>query len=788
MRKILFIAAAIVVGLLAIVAAILLFVDVDQFREPIRAQLEARLKRSVSIGKLGLKLMPLSIRADDVAIGESPKFPAQHPFVTGKETYVRVGLGALLKKQVDVQSLHLVAPTVELIRNRNGEWNYQSLGESSGGSASGGSKVQLTQLRIEDGRIAITDLKNNTSRAVYDHIDVVLKNFKPGQRFDLNAQVHLPAKGKDLVTAHLSGDTPGAGQSLASGALDGEVVIEAVTLTGLQAFLGSTPSEVAKSVFNGKAQFQGRGGIVTGKGNIEITEPRLKNPAKLDLEFRDDSNSGLVTISPATIKVGGLVATGNATLRTKETPTTITAEVRTQNAALADLLNLATAFGSAEGIRGTGVLSLDAHVAGPLSAASYEATGSLRDARLTLDSLTKPVEIQSVALKASKDQAMFDNLSGAIGSSHLRGNLTVRNFSNPDLQFNADVDRLDTAELQQLVVPSTGKKSGNSASTSVHGSGAISVGTLTYNQLALNNVHATCKLDNGILRLDPLTAKLFGGDQSGSITVDTRQQETAYDVRAKINQVDANKLLSATTSVRDRLYGMLSGDIDVHANPHKGEEAVRALNGTVRVQLLNGKLAGVQMMNELAGLAKFLGYARKSDNFTNIVKLAGSLKIQNGVADTDDLQMQFDGGSLGAAGTMGLVDQQLKLRITAVLAKQVSQLAGGSQVGGWMSTALGNSKGELVIPAVVSGTFERPRFEPDAQRMAKMKLEGLLPTHDNPAGAVSAVQGILGALGRKPDGAGSKADPSTPPASGDTPKKPNIFDIIDSVRKKSQQK
>jgi AsmA protein len=787
MRKLLFIAAGVAVVLLAIGAAIVLFVDVDQFREPIRAQLEARLKRSVSIGKLGLKLMPLSIRVDDITIGESPNFSSQHPFVTAKETYVGVGIGALLRKQVDVESLHLVAPTVELIKSSSGQWNYQSLGESTSGPATTrGSNIQLAQLQIDDGRIAVTDLQQHKPRAVYDHIDIALKNFKTGRRFDLEAQVHLPAAGKNLIRAHVSGDTPSAGQSPDLGTLDGEVDLNEVSFTGLQAFLGSAPSEVAKAVFNGKAQFQSRGGTLTGKGSIDIAEPRLKESAKLDFQIRDDANAGMFTLSPATLKVGGLIATGNASIRTKETPSTVSAEVRTDNAALADLLNLAAAFGLAEGVRGTGRVSLEAHVSGPVTAVAYNATGSLSDAKLTLDSLSKPVEIQSAALKLSKDQAALDNLSAAVGSSHLRGNIAVHNFASPDLQFNADIDRLDTAELQQMVVPSTGKKSGTFSQKTLHGSGTISVGTLTYNQLALTNVHATCNIENGVVRLDPLTAKLFGGDQAGSITVDTRQAETAFDVRAKINKVDANKLISATTSVKDLLYGMLSGDIDVRANPHKGEETGRALNGTVQLQLLNGKLAGVQMMNELAGLAKFLGYARRSDNFTNIIKLAGTLKIQNGVANTDDLQMQFDGGSLGAAGTIGLVDQQLKLRVTAILAKQISQLAGGSQVGGWMSTALGNSKGELVIPAFVSGTFQKPHFEPDAQRLAKMKLEGLLPTHDNPTGAVSA---ILGALTHRDSGnTGAKAGQPPAPGAGNTPKKPDIFDIIDSVRKKTEQK
>lgn len=182
-------------------------------------------------------------------------------------------------------------------------------------------------------------------------------------------------------------------------------------------------------------------------------------------------------------------------------------------------------------------------------------------------------------------------------------------------------------------------------------------------------------------------------------------------------------------------------------------------------------------------MAKFPGYSRSSETFTKILKLAGTFNIQNGIANTDNLQLQFDHGSLAGAGTMGLADQTLNLHVTTVLAKDAAQRSGIQQVGGLMSTVLSNSKGELVIPAIVTGTFGNPRFEPAAAKMAKMKLDGLLPIHDNPLGAAGK---ILGALtgGRS----ASAAAPGQPGAAAAPQKKPGLFDVIDAVRKKAEQK
>jgi hypothetical protein len=138
-------------------------------------------------------------------------------------------------------------------------------------------------------------------------------------------------------------------------------------------------------------------------------------------------------------------------------------------------------------------------------------------------------------------------------------------------------------------------------------------------------------------------------------------------------------------------------------------------------------------------------------NLTTIVKLSGDLGIVNGVASTRNLQLQMDGGSLAAAGSMNLADQTLNLKTTAVIDRANSQKVGGKSIGGFMQTALANNDGELVIPAIVTGSFAHPHFAPDIEQMAQMKLKNLLPTASSPGKALSNILG------------GSKAPASSQP-------------------------
>ena len=54
-----------------------------------------------------------------------------------------------------------------------------------------------------------------------------------------------------------------------------------------------------------------------------------------------------------------------------------------------------------------------------------------------------------------------------------------------------------------------------------------------------------------MIQLNPLTSQVYGGQQSGSMTVDTRPNPMTYAVNAKLTDVDANKMLSSVSSVKD---------------------------------------------------------------------------------------------------------------------------------------------------------------------------------------------------------------------------------------------
>jgi hypothetical protein len=201
----------------------------------------------------------------------------------------------------------------------------------------------------------------------------------------------------------------------------------------------------------------------------------------------------------------------------------------------------------------------------------------------------------------------------------------------------------------------------------------------------------------------------------------------------------------------DKITGAGTMNLDIHASgPIKSistSEIEKAVNGTVNVNFNNVKYSGADINHELASIAGFLGSnptGQASRGVTNILKMTGDIVVKNGIAQTNNLQAQLYVGNVGAAGTANLLDETLNMRVTAVLSRGFSQKVGGQNIGGFMKTALANPQGELVIPALVTGTFSNPRFSPDVQQLAQMKLKNLVPNINNPASVAGTLQNLLG--------------------------------------------
>jgi len=234
-----------------------------------------------------------------------------------------------------------------------------------------------------------------------------------------------------------------------------------------------------------------------------------------------------------------------------------------------------------------------------------------------------------------------------------------------------------------------------------------------------------------------------------------------------LRSVNANlpEILAMARAYDVRGVGGINGsgtlNFDIHASGPvqsvRASEIMKVLNGHATMNFNDMSIAGLDVAQELASIAGLKKPAPDTGG-TDMKHLTGRVVVTNGVAQTNDLRAILSVGNIAAAGTANLVSHALHLRATAVLSKEASREAGSGSIAGVLLPVLANSRGELVIPGIITGTFENPKFEPDMDQLSLMRLKGMVPTSDNPFG----VLGTLFGHGKKDD----TKPPSQSPAKG----------------------
>jgi AsmA protein len=681
--------------LAVVLVALLIFAatfNVNKYHDKIQSELEQHLGRTTTLGDMHLSVFPPRFRVENPSIADDPHFSTGTPFVKAQELDVFVKLLPLLHKQVEIDTLTLQRPSVNLIKNAAGVWNFASLGHpsenaqpaptsptpaqtpprennpSSPQQPSSQQQFSLGELTISNGQVSILDQQKSKVPSVYDHIDVTLKDFSPDTPFTVDASVRMAGAGSQEARLEGKGGPIVNGQPAAT-PFHGTLSLKQVSIGDLSKFLNSPALNGTDGTITGDTKIDNQSGKLTAQGETHVQNAKIQGtelgfPVIAQYDLTDDMTSDLLTIRNFVVKLGSTPLEINGTVNAKNTPAVLDLKVKANNVSIAEAAKLAATSGMAlsPGTNASGNVNADVRATGPADKPALNGTITASNIQLSGKDIPQPVQIPSLNLNLTPTQIQSAPFNVVSGGTTLNSQFTLRNYASPTPQVDATV-RAPNAQFPAV--------------------------------LAMAKAYGVTSLD-----------KVSG---EGTIKMDMHA----------------------------------SGPVKSLAS----SEIMRALNGTVDLNLKNVKYSGANISKELSSIAGFLNPSAatsSSDGVTNISTLTGNIVVKNGIAQTNNLQAQLDIGNVGAVGTANLVDQTLNLRVTAVLSQSASQKAGGNSVTGFMQTALANQKGELVVPAVVTGTFSNPKFAPDVQQIAQMKLKGLVPSLDNPGSLTGTLQNLLG--------------------------------------------
>ncbi|MBI2682371.1 MAG: AsmA family protein [Acidobacteriales bacterium] len=196
-RKLLIVFGSILGLIVLVILAIPFFVNAEKFRPMVETEARKALGREVKVGKLDLSILSGGVVASDVSIADDPAFSRQ-PFLQAKELQVGVELWPLITSgEARVTGLTVVEPSVTLIRNGAGKWNFATLGAASAKDAKAPKQaVSVSKLQIKDGHVVV---QQGGRKHEYSDVSLTLRNFSNTSVFPFEFSATAPGGGKIAV-------------------------------------------------------------------------------------------------------------------------------------------------------------------------------------------------------------------------------------------------------------------------------------------------------------------------------------------------------------------------------------------------------------------------------------------------------------------------------------------------------------------------------------------------------------------------------------------------------------
>jgi AsmA protein len=195
------IVVAVVVLLLLVVLLVPLFIHANTFRPTLESQLSDALGRKVTLGDLSFSVLSGSLVADNISIADDPAFSSK-PFLQAKSLHIGVEVAPLLfHRQLLVTSFVADSPSINLVHNAQGTWNFSDMGRNAGSRTQNTQKESalpnftVGEMKVENGTAVVSDVPLTGTPFTYSNLNLSAKQFSFAKSFPFELSATLPGGG-----------------------------------------------------------------------------------------------------------------------------------------------------------------------------------------------------------------------------------------------------------------------------------------------------------------------------------------------------------------------------------------------------------------------------------------------------------------------------------------------------------------------------------------------------------------------------------------------------------------
>ena len=221
---------------------------------------------------------------------------------------------------------------------------------------------------------------------------------------------------------------------------------------------------------------------------------------------------------------------------------------------------------------------------------------------------------------------------------------------------NASPSRVENPRKNSQSATPSNSASGNKTRAIM---GEVLIDKVIVKNLSLENVKATVKKDNNLLKFAPLTASLYQGSLNVQVVKDLANPNVPTTFQGTLNNIQIQPMLTSYNQEH-----RLTGSADIDFNMSQGNQ----LNGVTKVKIKNGTVRGIDIKYYLS-IAQSLFNKEKNplpDNkTTSFGDLTATLNFHDDMIDNNDLSIQSTDFKASGEGSVYLVSKTIEYKIQA---------------------------------------------------------------------------------------------------------------------------
>ena len=400
--------------------------------------------------------------------------------------------------------------------------------------------------------------------------------------------------------------------------------------------------------------------------------------------------------------------------------------------AAGSILRLGDFAASALGLQTSGDLTVrdpadSPDITGTLQVANFSPRALLERIGRDVPPTADPVALQEAALSADialgANRAEFTALQMRLDDSNVTGRVEVTEFADPHFVFDLDVDRIN---LDRYLPPSSEAPSApdqedqgfdTAALADLNLAGRISAAELQASGLDLTGFSTGIDVAEGIGRIEPLAADLYGGEFQGGAEFDVRAGGPLVSLQGSLYDVDISGLQSGLSGEPARTSGTGIVDVELTGIGDNLDEVLSTATGSIEFILRDGAMEGFNLDHTLCDLYNQLGgYPRPAQvavDATRYSLMRGTAQVRDGIAQTTDLLGNMATIEVTGGGRVDLVNFGIDFDLDAEMTTP-NQIPGCETMDGLVGRS---------IPVVVGGTVAEPRIGPDFGELLRQHLQ-----------------------------------------------------------------